>query len=240
MIWIATGHGWMTEVDDRRRMTGDGSQEMDHGGRMTINLLPFYEDIAVMRSYTILEITTLISNYEFLWNGDMHVYDVLPAVWSHRVRYRALFRDAELNSYMPELQCRVRSRIRSRLSLGDPELHSYNTDTEQAVRDLSLAEQRSLKRGITVPDSQQPLPRTITVPEVQERSTVKRIHQKRKLAAKSTRKGVMANAPTDESGSRRHKLQTRMRSRLSLGDRNSVSTIPRYKAATGNRLQNQA
>ena len=38
-------------------MTGDGSQEMDHGRRMTINLLPFYEDIEVMRSYTLLEIT---------------------------------------------------------------------------------------------------------------------------------------------------------------------------------------
>jgi len=47
----------MTEVDDRSRMTGDGSQEMDHGGRMTINLFPFYEDIEVMQSYTILEIT---------------------------------------------------------------------------------------------------------------------------------------------------------------------------------------
>ena len=30
---------------------------MDHGIRMTINLLPFYEDIDVMRSYTVLEIT---------------------------------------------------------------------------------------------------------------------------------------------------------------------------------------
>jgi len=45
-------------------MTGDGSQEMEHGRRMTINHLPFYEDIEVMRRYTILEITTLISNYE--------------------------------------------------------------------------------------------------------------------------------------------------------------------------------
>jgi hypothetical protein len=63
--WIATGYGWMTEVDDRRWMTRDGSREMDHRRRMTINLLPFYEDTEVMRSYTILEITTLISNYEF-------------------------------------------------------------------------------------------------------------------------------------------------------------------------------
>jgi hypothetical protein len=55
--------------------------------------------------------------------------------------------------------------------------YSNNADTAEDVRDESLAEQRSLKRGMTVPDSQQPLPRTITVPEVQERSTVKRIHQ---------------------------------------------------------------
>jgi len=38
-------------------MTEDGSQKMDHGRRMTINLFPFYEDIEVKRSYTILEIT---------------------------------------------------------------------------------------------------------------------------------------------------------------------------------------
>jgi len=38
-------------------MTGYGSQEMDHGRRMTINLLPFDDDIEVMRSYTIVEIT---------------------------------------------------------------------------------------------------------------------------------------------------------------------------------------
>ena len=38
-------------------MTGDGSQEMNHGRRMTINLLPSHEDIEVTRSYTLLEIT---------------------------------------------------------------------------------------------------------------------------------------------------------------------------------------
>jgi len=103
---------------------------------MTINLLPFHEDIEVMRSFTLLEITTLISIYattQLQWNADMQTYDVLPAVWFQRVRYRplfrallrVLFRDAELNSYMPELQC----RIRSRLSLGDPESHSYNAGT---------------------------------------------------------------------------------------------------------------
>jgi hypothetical protein len=74
--WIAAGEGlrperdcgrlWMTRwiavrggswpdmdrnriwMDDRRWMTGYRSQEMDHGRRMTINLLPLYEDIEVM------------------------------------------------------------------------------------------------------------------------------------------------------------------------------------------------
>ena len=58
--------------------------------------------------------------------------------------------------------------------------------------------------------------------------------------AKSARKEAMANAPTGETRSRMHKLQTRMRSRLSLGDPNSISTIPRYTAATANGLQNQS
>jgi len=48
------------------------------------------------------------------------------------------------------------------------------------------------KRGMTVPESE-PLPQTITVPEVQERSTMRYIHQLRRLAA--------ASAPGDESTS---------------------------------------
>jgi len=51
--------------------------------------------------------------------------------------------------------------------------------------------------------------------------------------AKSAPREVMTNAPTDKSRSRMRKSQSRIRSRLSLGDPNSVSTIPRYTAATG-------
>jgi len=78
--------------------------------------------------------------------------------------------------------------------------------------------QQSLKWGMAVPDSQQPLPQTITVPEVQKRSSVKRIHQRRRLVAKSASRDVMANTPTDESRSRISILQTRMRSRHSFGN----------------------
>jgi len=38
-------------------MTGDESQEMDHGRRTTMDFLPFYEDIEAIRSYTFREIT---------------------------------------------------------------------------------------------------------------------------------------------------------------------------------------
>jgi len=113
--WITTGYGLMT---------GDGSQETND------NQSPFlYEDIEVMRNFTLLEITTLISNYattQLEWNADMQTYDV-PAAWLHRVRYRvlfrALFRDTELCSYKPEFQCRIPSRIRSRVTSTMPIPH---------------------------------------------------------------------------------------------------------------------
>jgi len=63
---------------------------------------------------------------------------------------------------------------------------------------------------------------------------MKRIHQSRRPAtAKSAPRDVMANAPSDDSRSHMSKLQSQMRSRLSLGDPDPVSTIPRYTAATG-------
>ena len=85
-------------------MTGDGLLETDDNQSPSL-----YEDIEVMRSFTLLEITTLISYYattQLQWNADMQTYNV-PAAWLHRALFRALFRDAELNSYMPELQCRI-------------------------------------------------------------------------------------------------------------------------------------
>jgi len=102
---------WM---DDRRWMTGDGSQEMDHGRRMTINLLPYTkilrlcEVIPFSRSLR-FQATKLQSS------ADSQTYGV-PAAWLHRVRCRALFRDTESCTYMPELKCRIRSRIRSRVT----------------------------------------------------------------------------------------------------------------------------
>jgi len=130
--WIPSGDGSLPDMDrdriwmdDRRWMTGDGSQEMDHGRRMTINLLPFYEDIEVMRSYTILEITYY--DFKLRSYNRTQIHDVLPAVSFQRVRYRpllrALFRDTESCTYMPEFQCRIQSRIRSRVTATMPIPH---------------------------------------------------------------------------------------------------------------------
>jgi len=64
MIWIVTGYGWMTEVGNRRWMTGDGFQEMDHERQMTINHLTFYDDSRICEVIPFSISLTLISSYE--------------------------------------------------------------------------------------------------------------------------------------------------------------------------------
>jgi len=66
-------------MDDRRWVSGDGSRETDDN-----------------QSPVLYAATKLQSS------ADMQTSDV-PAAWLHRVRFRALFKDTELNSYMPEL-----------------------------------------------------------------------------------------------------------------------------------------
>lgn len=71
-------------------MTGDGSQQINHGRQMTINLLPMYKEIEIVRNDTILQIT-LISSYNVTIQAPMHLYHILVA-WLHIVRYEAQFR----------------------------------------------------------------------------------------------------------------------------------------------------
>ena len=66
MIWIATGHGWMTEVDDWRWITGDGSRKTDD------NQSPFLYEATKLQS-----------------SANLKTYGV-PAAWLHRVRCQAL------------------------------------------------------------------------------------------------------------------------------------------------------
>jgi hypothetical protein len=93
-------------MDGMRSMTRDGSQEMEHRRRITINVLPFDEDIEAMLSVTLYEITTLISYYttmQLQWNADMQTNNV-PVAWLPRALFRAQFRATALCSYKPEFQ----------------------------------------------------------------------------------------------------------------------------------------
>jgi hypothetical protein len=108
-------------------MTGDGSLEIDHGRRMTLNLLLLYEDIAVMRIYAMLEIITLISNYEF----------------STESRYACLLCTGGMappSMIQGTIQSCVIKQLHTRVSIPNTiryliPSHIFNSDTAQAVRD---------------------------------------------------------------------------------------------------------
>jgi hypothetical protein len=120
----------MTEVDDRRWMTGDGPKEMDHGRRMAINPLPFYEDIAVMRSYTIVEITYF----------DFKLRSCNGAQICRHTMYRrhsSTEYDTEHYSEISNYAATCPSSNAEYNPESDPESHSYNADTahHEALRD---------------------------------------------------------------------------------------------------------
>jgi len=136
--WIVTGNGspperdcgrrWMTTwitvrdrlrpdmdrdriwMDDRRWNTGGGWQEMDQGRWIKGDGSRETDD---NQSRFLYEATKLQSS------ADLQTYGV-PAAWLHqpwyRALFRALFRDTEICSYKPKFQCRIRSRIRSRVT----------------------------------------------------------------------------------------------------------------------------
>jgi hypothetical protein len=133
---------WM---DDRRWMTGDGSQETDHGRRMTINLLSDMK----LRSYNRARICrhTMYRRHGSTEYDTEHYsghYSEIPNYAATCPSFNAEY-DPESDPES-QLQCRYRTS-RTRLIFGGATI---------------------FKEGMTVPESQQPLPRTITVPEVQE------------------------------------------------------------------------
>jgi len=108
--------GWL-EVDDRRWISGDGSLETEDNRSLSyMKILRLCETMRFSRSRLWFWTT------HFLWNRDMHLYNK-PAAWLHQVRYRALSRDEELDSYKAELQCWIRSRIRSGVTVWMPIPH---------------------------------------------------------------------------------------------------------------------
>jgi len=87
---------------------------------MTINLLPLYEDMEVMRCYTHLEMTDI---------------DFKPGSYNRAqiCRYIMYGRRYGSSDDTPGLQ----RRIKSQLTFGDVESHSYNANTahHEALRD---------------------------------------------------------------------------------------------------------
>jgi hypothetical protein len=131
-------------------MTGDGPKEMDHGWRMAINPLPFYEDIVVMRSYTIVEIT----NFDF----ELRSYTATQ-ICRHAMYQRHSSTEYNTDHYSEHYSeiLNYAATCPSSNAEYDPDsasvLQSHTaTSHHEALRDYSLEEQRSLKRGTTVPE----------------------------------------------------------------------------------------
>ena len=211
MIWIATGHGWMTEVDDRRRITGDGSQEMDHGGRMTINLLPFYEDIAVMRSYTLLEISyydfklrsynrAQICRYTMYRRHGSTEYDTehYSEHYSEIPNHAPVCPNSNAE-YDPEsdpesqLQCRYRTS-RTRLISGGATIFKEGDDSTGIATILTANNYRTGSAGTKHCETHLPIEKASS-----GKCTWRRSNNCTPRTAKSARREVMANAPTEES-----------------------------------------
>jgi hypothetical protein len=76
-------------MNDRRWPSG-----VDYGRRIVINLLPFYEDIAVMRSYTIVEITYFDFKLRSFNGTQIYMYTIYR-------RYGSTEYDTEYYSEMP-------------------------------------------------------------------------------------------------------------------------------------------
>jgi hypothetical protein len=128
---------------------------------------------------------------------------------------------------MPEFQCRIRSRIRSRVTqlqyryrtsrtrfvFGGATIFKEGDDSAGFATTLTANNYRTGSAGTKHRETHSPIEKAGS-----GKCTWRRSNNCTPRTAKSANKEVVANAPTDESRSRMHKLQTRMRSRLCLGD----------------------
>jgi hypothetical protein len=87
---------------------------------MAINLLPIYEVIAVMQSYTLLQMTYFDCKLRSYTRAQIcrHTVFQRPASTEFEAKHysalcRALFRDTESFTDMPDFQCRIGSQLRS-------------------------------------------------------------------------------------------------------------------------------
>jgi len=221
-IWIAAGYGCMTgggwqEVDDRSWISGDGSRETDD------NQSPFLYEAMKLQS-----------------SADMQTYDFLAA-WLYRLNATVPMPNTILNqSRVTKVQWRYRTS-RTRLIFGGVMIFKEKDDSAWFAMTLNTKNYRTgsawTKHWNAFPDW------------VGKQRQV-HMEKKQQLYSENSEKCTQGSdgkptyrwikKPYAPVTNPNEILTQSWRSWLSLGDPDSVSTIPRYTAATGNQLQNQA
>ena len=152
---------WL-EVADRRCISGDESWEMDD------NQSPFlYNDIEVMWLYTLLEIMDFDFKSWGLNGMQLCMYTMYCRRGSteYNTEHYSEHRSEHYSEHLPEQYSKIPNYAATCPSSNaeydpksDPTSHSDTVDTAHldCVWGKSPAKQWSLKRGMTVPDSQNP------------------------------------------------------------------------------------
>jgi len=133
-------------MDDWRWKTADGSPEMNHGRPMTINrqsytMLPSYNREQIGRHFVFRRNGSKEYNTEHYSKHYFEILNHAPTCPSYNAEY-------DVKSVPEPISCNA------------------NRIHHDTAWDMSSMVQQSFKRRMTVPDSQQPLLQTITIPKV--------------------------------------------------------------------------
>jgi hypothetical protein len=171
-------------MDDRRWISGDGSRETDNSQSPSL-----YEDIEVMRSYTLLEITS-ISRYEITIGrryADIRFTGSMAPRPSSNAKY-----DPESDPES-QLQCRYRTS-RTRLIFGGATIFKEGDDSAGFATTLTAKNYRTGSAGTKYCEMHSPIEKASS-----GKCTRRRSNNCTPRTTKSARRDVMANASTDES-----------------------------------------
>ena len=105
------------------RSAGDRCPEMHHG-RVTIRLVYSMTILMLCEVYPLRSLTIEFMERKLKLSTQIQIPNV-PAAWLHWVQSKALFGDTGWSRRTPELQCRICYQTRSRVSLGDFQLHNW-------------------------------------------------------------------------------------------------------------------
>jgi len=239
--YIAAWYRWRPDRDGWPWwMTGDGWQWTSFPFMKILRLcevIPLSRSLTLISSYKV----TIERRYgDIRCTGGMAPPSTIPSTiqryWIMHLHARVLMPNMIPNGIstqprwcrVTKLQCRFRtSWSRTRFVFGGAMILKEGDDSAGIATTPTTNNYRTGSAG-TKHETHSPMEKASSVKCMWRRSNncTPRI-------AKSAPRVVMTNAPTDQSRSRMRRSQSRMRSQLSLGDPNSVSTIPRYTGATG-------